>query len=208
MPMDEIAKAATEVSLTGEENKPGKFELPGTQDTTGKAAAGPELANSQEIRDKLSDVPANFESTKQFEQIRKVPESSVSGLEEKNPENPPIQNKIDGERREEEVESELVKKYPESEGYSIKGEVYLYDKDGKIAQDPVTGEGRRIDFVVVDKNGNVVDSIEVTSQTADKADQSAKEQRIRESGGNYIKMSDGIFVKIPDDVQTKIERRD
>ncbi len=32
---------------------------------------------------------------------------------------------------------------------------YLRDKDGNIVRDPVTGEGRRIDFVVI-KDGKVV----------------------------------------------------
>ena len=205
---NEIAKSVTEISSARVENSPSKFELPGMRDVTDKAATRPERFDAQEIRDKLGDVPADVENTTQPEQIRKAPESSVSELDEKNPENSPIQNKIDGLRREKEVKSELIEKYPESEGYSIEEEAFLRDKDGKIAQDPVTGEGRRIDFVVVDKNGNVVDSIEVTSQTADKTDQSAKEQRIRENGGNYIKTSDGNLVKIPDDVQTKIERRD
>ena len=117
-------------------------------------------------------------------------------------------NKNDGARRENEVEEELKEQYPESEGYVVNKEVYLRDKDGNIAKDPETGESRRIDFVVTDKNGNVVDSVEVTSKTADKTGQSAKEQRIRDNGGNYIRTEDGNLVKIPDDVQTRIERRD
>jgi hypothetical protein len=117
-----------------------------------------------------------------------------------------IKNKEDGLRRESEVEKELKEKYPESEGYKIEKEVYLRDKDGKIVKDPVTGEARRIDFVVT-KDGKVVDSIEVTSKTADKTDQMDKEQRIREAGGNYIKDSNGNLVEIPSDVQTRIERR-
>lgn len=75
----------------------------------------------------------------------------------------PSQNKLDGLARETEVEIELEVKYPEEEGYSIEAEVYLRDKDGNIVKDPVTGEARRIDFVVV-KDGKVVDSIEVTSK--------------------------------------------
>ena len=81
------------------------------------------------------------------------------------------------------------------------------DENGNIVKDPVTGEARRIDFVVV-KDGKVVDSIEVTSKTADKTGQSAKETRIRENGGNYIRDSNGNLIKIPDNVQTRIERRD
>ena len=85
--------------------------------------------------------------------------------------------------------------------------MYLRDENGEIVKDPVTGEARRIDFVVV-KDGKVVDSVEVTSKTADKTEQTAKEDRIRENGGNYIKTTDGDLVRIPDDLKTRIERRD
>ena len=119
----------------------------------------------------------------------------------------PIQNKIDGLAREHEVEEELREKYPESEGYTVVSEAYLRDKDGNIVKDPVTGEARRIDFVVI-KEGKVVDSVEVTSKTADKTEQTAKEERIRESGGNYVRDGDGNLVEIPGNVHTRIERRD
>lgn len=117
-----------------------------------------------------------------------------------------LPNKEEGLRREAEVEDELEKKYPESEKYEIVSEAYLRDSEGKIVQDSETGEARRIDFVVV-KDGQVVDSIEVTSETADKTGQTAKEERIREAGGNYIKTSDGFLAKYPDDLHTTIERR-
>lgn len=119
----------------------------------------------------------------------------------------PIQNKIDGLRREAQVENELRKEYPESEGYKIESEVYLRDKAGNIVKDPETGEARRVDFVVV-KEGKVVDSIEVTSNTADKTMQSAKEGRIRDAGGNYIKDSNGNLIEYANGVSTRIERRD
>ena len=121
--------------------------------------------------------------------------------------NKPIQNKIDGLAREKEVSEELEEEYPPEEGYEIVSEAYLRDKDGKIVRDPETGEARRIDFVII-KDGKVVDSVEITSKTADKTSQSAKESRIREAGGNYIKDSNGNLVKIPASVQTRIERRD
>ena len=119
----------------------------------------------------------------------------------------PIQNKIDGLAREKEVAEELQEKYPPEEGYEIVSEAYLRDKDGNIVRDSETGEARRIDFVVV-KNGKVVDSVEVTSKTADKTEQTAKEERIREAGGNYIRDYNGNLVEIPSTVQTRIERRD
>ena len=117
-----------------------------------------------------------------------------------------LPNKEEGLRREAEVEEELEKKYPESKGYEIVSEAYLRDSEGNIVRDPETGEARRIDFVVV-KDGIVVDSIEVTSETADKTGQTAKEERIREAGGNYIKTSDGSLAKYPDNLHTTIERR-
>ena len=119
----------------------------------------------------------------------------------------PIQNKIDGLAREKEVAEELQEKYPPEEGYEIVSEAYLRDKDGNIVRDSETGEARRIDFVVV-KDGKVVDSVEVTSKTADKTEQTAKEERIREAGGNYIRDYNGNLVEIPSTVQTRIERRD
>lgn len=117
-----------------------------------------------------------------------------------------LPNKEEGLRREAEVEEELEKKYPESEGYEIVSEAYLRDSDGKIVQDFETGAARRIDFVVV-KDNQVVDSIEVTSETAVKTGQIAKEERIREAGGNYIRTSDGSLAKYPDNLHTTIERR-
>lgn len=118
-----------------------------------------------------------------------------------------IPNKKDGLRRENKVQSELQEKYPKSEGYKIESERLLRDSNGKKAIDPETGTGRRVDFVV-DKDGNIVDSIEVTSKTADKTAQIAKETRIRENGGNYVKLKNGDIVKIPENITTRIERRD
>lgn len=118
-----------------------------------------------------------------------------------------IKNKEEGLRRESEVESDLEEEYPESEGYEVVSEAYLRDKDGNIVRDPETGEARRIDFVVI-KDGEVVDSVEVTSKTADKTAQTAKEERIRENGGNYVRTKDGTLVEIPSNVKTRIERRD
>lgn len=117
-----------------------------------------------------------------------------------------IANKEEGCRREAEVAKELQEKYPESEGYTIISEVYLRDNNGNIVRDPETGTARRIDFVVI-KDGKVVDSIEVTSNTADKTSQTAKEARIRENGGNYIKAPDGSLIQMPQDLTTHIVRK-
>jgi hypothetical protein len=118
-----------------------------------------------------------------------------------------IQNKLDGLEREKEVAKDLEKQYPPEKGYEILSEVYLRDENGNIVKDPTTGEARRIDFVVV-KDGKVVDSVEVTSKTADKTKQLAKEDRIKDAGGNYIQDSNGNLIKIPSNVNTRVERRD
>lgn len=118
------------------------------------------------------------------------------------------QNHIDGSLREEEVRKELERMYPETEGYSILEQVTLRDADGNVVRDAETGEARRLDFVVVDKEGKVVKSIEVTSLTANKDYQSAKEERIRQQGGNYIKNPEtGQLNEIPQNVKTEIWRR-
>ena len=134
--------------------------------------------------------------------VEKETEAHTEGQEVKKP----IDNKADGLEREKQVKADLKKQYPEKEGYEVLPEAYLRDKDGNIVKDPETGEARRIDFVVI-KDGKVVDSVEVTSKTADKTEQSAKEDRIRDAGRNYVKNSDGELVKIPSDVKTRIERR-
>ena len=120
---------------------------------------------------------------------------------------PVVQNKLDGCRRENEVAKELEKKYPEKEGYQVLRERELCDRDGNPVIDEETGQKRRIDFVVV-KDGKVVDMVEVTSKTAPKREQLAKEYRIRDNGGNYIRDYDGNVYRVPDNVETRVERRD
>ncbi len=115
------------------------------------------------------------------------------------------QNKIEGCAREEKVMDQLKNQYPESQGYSIIREAYLRDKNGNIVIDKETGQARRIDFCVC-KNGVVVKSIEVTSQTADKTKQLAKESRIKEQGGVYIRDANGNMVNHK--VQTEVKRCD
>lgn len=169
-----------------------------------------DFSNDSEVAKGTKDAVNQFDTSKaqDYSNDRTDTESASKqehkGTKEKGE---PIQNKVDGLRREEEVEQELKEKYPEEEGYEIISEAYLRDENGNIVKDPETGEARRIDFVVV-KDGKVVDSVEVTSKTADKTEQTAKENRIRDNGGNYIKDSNGNLVEIPKDIQTRIERRD
>lgn len=119
----------------------------------------------------------------------------------------PIQNKIDGLRREDEVCRDLEKQYTLEAGCEIIREAYLRDEQGNILKDPETGKARRVDFLVV-KDGQIVDSIEVTSKTADKSGQLAKENRIRDIGGNYIFDASDNLIKFPGNIYTRVERRD
>lgn len=92
-------------------------------------------------------------------------------------------NQKDGARREEATERELKEQHPDA---SVQREQYLRDKDGNIVKDPLTGEARRVDHAVI-KDAKVVDLVETTSPTADKAVQIAKENRILEEGGAFIR---------------------
>jgi len=113
-------------------------------------------------------------------------------------------NAADGARRHDETVAELKDTNPES---SVQREQYLRDKDGKIARDPVTGEARRIDTVVI-KDEKAVDSVETTSRTADKTEQVQKENRIREAGGTNVRDRDtGKLVDFKD-VPTRLDRRE
>lgn len=93
------------------------------------------------------------------------------------------------------------------EGYKVCRERELCDRDGNAVVDEQTGQKRRIDIVVV-KNGKVVDMVEVTSKTAPKQEQLQKEYRIRSIGGNYIKDDNGNVCRIPNNVETRVDRRE
>lgn len=152
-----------------------------------------------------------FEQSKNFLESLFKPGMPSENIEKKgfsleSEKNSPILNKELGLEREKEVKQDLEKQYPSEKGYTIISEAYLRDQDGKIVVDPISGERRRIDFVVT-KEGKAVDSIEVTSITADKDGQMAKENRIREAGGTYIKNpTTGELVSVKD-ISTRIERR-
>ena len=116
-------------------------------------------------------------------------------------------NQISGAAREETVANELADRYPPGDGYHVERECFLRDETGKITVDPNTGESRRVDFEII-KDGEVVKSVEVTSETADKTAQLAKEERIRNAGGDYIvDRRTGELVRFAPDVQTEVVRR-
>jgi len=114
------------------------------------------------------------------------------------------QNKKEGDMREAKEEEILKKQNPDAD---VQGQRYLRDADGNIVKDPVTGEGRRIDHVVI-QNKKALDAVETTSQTANKKQQMEKEARIRNAGGTYVrdkKTKELVDVK---DVPTRIKRHD
>lgn len=116
-------------------------------------------------------------------------------------------NRRFGAEREEVVDGELARDYPTETGNHIERECYLRNAEGGGVKDPETGEARRIDFAVI-KDGEVVKSVEVTSETADKTAQLAKEDRIREAGGNYIvDRRTGEIVPFAHGVKTEVVRR-
>lgn len=116
------------------------------------------------------------------------------------------ENRERGDAREKQVFEELSEQYPPEEGCKIIPEAYLRDSDGNIVKDSETGQARRIDFVV-EKDGEIVDSVEVTSETASKDSQMAKEGRIRENGGNFIKDPEtGELYEMPSTTQTTVRR--
>ncbi|MDR3279839.1 MAG: hypothetical protein LBT23_04955 [Synergistaceae bacterium] len=217
--ISEIAKQIADTQISSAsivESGPGKFEVPGTRDL-GRTNDGPTGFDAKEIG-KLSDIEADMTPggrdavSGKDAFTRNKADVGASDVGQENTVNEtqeaaPIRNKVEGSRRELEVEGELKEQYLEKEGYSVESERYLRDKDGVIVKDTETGEARRVDFTIT-KDGKIVDMVEVTSKTADKAEQTAKEERIRDAGGNYIKDSNGNLVEIPSNVHTKIERRD
>ncbi len=116
-------------------------------------------------------------------------------------------NREAGMEREKVVGDELVREHPAADGYHVESQRYLRNENGEIVRDPETGESRKIDFEVI-KDGEVVKSVEVTSETVDKTAQLAKEERIRDAGGNYIvDRRTGELVRFAPDVKTEVIRR-
>lgn len=116
-------------------------------------------------------------------------------------------NKYDGIEREEKVLKDLINEHGED---NVIREALIRDKNGIPIKDLVTNEARRIDFIV--KQGEkIIKSIEVTSETASKSLQMAKELRILEQakkmGGAFIKdLKSGELLELADDIITEIRR--
>jgi len=102
---------------------------------------------------------------------------------------------------------ELLREYTESDGYHIERERSLLDETGRKVFDPETLAGRRVDFVAI-RNGEVVKSFEVTSESVDKEGQTAKEARVREAGGNFVwDRESRELVPFAEGVKTEVKRR-
>lgn len=118
-----------------------------------------------------------------------------------------IKNKLEGTAREEKVLKKLLEKYDDSK---VIREAFIRDANGLPIKDIKTGEARRIDFIITDGK-KVIESIEVTSPTADKILQIDKERRILEQawdmGGAFIKdPRTGELIEFTRDIVTEIRR--
>lgn len=143
--------------------------------------------------------------TDKYEDFKADTGQKETSLNETKEKGEPIANKKAGLERENQFYDQLLKDFSEKDGYKIYSECPLRDSNGNLAKDEKTGEGRRLDFVVA-KDGKIVNLFEVTSEKESKIEQMAKEYRIRESGGNYIRDDNGNLLKIPDNVNNEIVR--
>ena len=94
-----------------------------------------------------------------------------------------IPNKVAGAARENRAKALFEKRYGKQ---NVLSERYLRNAEGKIVKGPLTGEARRVDFVIKNANGTGT-AKEITSLTADKTGQLLKEERIREAGGLFVR---------------------
>lgn len=91
-------------------------------------------------------------------------------------------NAREGAAREAKVADQLRKENP---GASVQNQQYLRDSKGNIVRDPNTGKARRVDHAVI-KDGKA-STVETTSTNANKAEQTGREQRIRDASGTFVR---------------------
>lgn len=169
----------------------GKIRSKAKNKNKNTTAENSKVSDKQEQPDADSNSPDN-KTDKNSESKESVEEAQV------------VKNKREGTRREEKVAEQLQKDNPNA---SVQREQLLRDCDGCKVKDPVTGTGRRVDDVVIE-DGKVIDSVEVTSQTANKSAQIAKENRIREAGGTFIRDRETKELVDLSEVPTRIIRED
>lgn len=89
-----------------------------------------------------------------------------------------------GVKREVKTAAELAAENP---GKVVQNQRLLRNAEGEKVIDPVTGEGRRVDHAVIDREANQAKTYETTGMNVNKAAQIDKEERIQKAGGTYIR---------------------
>ncbi|MBX3007627.1 MAG: hypothetical protein KF816_06320 [Melioribacteraceae bacterium] len=152
------------------------------------------------IKDVLPEIEnSSLETlkTQNEEELNSIKEAKISQIE---------LNRENGALREENALTDFQKEFPETDGFKYHQEAYLRNEQGDIVKDSLTGEARRVD-IMVEKDGIICKSYEITSETAPKELQIAKEERIRQNGGNFILDRDtGKLIELPKNVTTEIRR--
>ena len=97
-------------------------------------------------------------------------------------------NAAEGLRRENSATSTLREQYPDK---NVTTQRTLRDSQGKKLVDPKTGEGRRVDNAVMDKQTKTAKTYEVTGPKVRKAPQQEKEGRI------FDQNPSGVYVREP-----------
>ena len=95
-----------------------------------------------------------------------------------------LKNAETGAQRAVKTAEELAAENP---GEVVQGERTLRDAAGNKVPDPVTGEARRVDHAVIDRDANTAKTYETTGDKVDKRLQQKKEERIRDAGGTFIR---------------------
>jgi hypothetical protein len=164
------------------------------------------LAAKEAAKEGLREVAETSLKEGGIKSIFSSMENSLESLRAENLSEPrPLQNWVDGMRREAEAGMQLMKEFPENKGFVHHLQAYLRDISGNIVKDSESGMARRIDHLIEQKN-QIIKSFEITSETASKIEQLGREMRIREQGGNFIKALDGTLREIPSSVQTEVWR--
>lgn len=107
-------------------------------------------------------------------------------------------NSIKGTKREKIVQAELEQEHGVG---NVLQQRTILDKNGKKLVDGRTGQGRRLDHVVLDQQGKAIKRVETTSLTAEKRTQLRKEKSILRSNDAYVKHPEtGKLIKINDSI--------
>lgn len=190
-------KAGKEVAEAGAEKAAKEVAEAGAEKATKEVAeAGAEKAAKEVVEEGAEKATKEVAETGAETAVKEVDEISLIH-----------KNKLDGTAREETVLNNLDSYYGKE---NVLREQLLRDASGRPIKDLETNTARRIDFIVI-QNDKIIRSIEVTSQTADKTAQIAKESRILEeaakSGGAFIKnVETGKLIEFPIGLGTEIRR--